>query len=463
MPQLPPVKEDCEVGAEISLPSKKGSIASDEYDPYEYGNEDEPTEVSQTVFHLLKGIIGSGILTLPFIFKNVGYVIGIVGMLLVSLLYTHILRILLSVEYALCKRLKTPNLTYVNVVQKTFETGPSRVKWGKPFCVFLLYFHYIFNGILGSANYILIIASNFKTVFDYYDSLSVAPTNTGMTIFSTVTLFLLFLLGLIPNFRYLAPLSAVTSAFNFVNIVLILWIAGTTTRSAEELKPFGELSKFPQFFAISVNALGATGLILPLKNDMKEPKKFGQFFGALNLSMSVIAAIYVAFGFMGYLRYGDEAEANMLLNLPPDHVFSFLIKALYSLSVCVTYTLFVFIYCDMIWANILKGKTENYKYNFLIPPAIKTILTLISYAVAVSIPNFGIIASLAGTLGILIDIGVPPLLQILTLISNSEQSCTTYLLIGKDLLIILFTLFLFVFGFIDVIQDMIKFFNGHPV
>lgn len=57
--------------------------------------------------------------------------------------------------------------------------------------------------------------------------------------------------------------------------------------------------------------------MLPLENEMKTPKAFGGTFGVLNKAMVVIVFLYVGMGLFGYLKYGDEIEGSITLNLPP--------------------------------------------------------------------------------------------------------------------------------------------------
>ena len=42
--------------------------------------------------------------------------------------------------------------------------------------------------------------------------------------------------------------------------------------------------------------------------------------GVLNTSLSLVAILYIAFGFFGYLRYGEVIKGSISLNLPPDDV-----------------------------------------------------------------------------------------------------------------------------------------------
>ena len=54
----------------------------------------------ETLLHLLKGSLGTGILAMPNAFFNAGYVIGTVGTLLIGLVCTYCIHQLVSVHPA---------------------------------------------------------------------------------------------------------------------------------------------------------------------------------------------------------------------------------------------------------------------------------------------------------------------------------------------------------------------------
>jgi proton-coupled amino acid transporter len=58
--------------------------------------------------------------------------------------------------------------------------------------------------------------------------------------------------------------------------------------------------------------------IIALENNMKTPQYFGGYCGVLNIGMSVIVVLYIAMGFFGYLKYGDQAAGSVTFNLPQD-------------------------------------------------------------------------------------------------------------------------------------------------
>jgi hypothetical protein len=49
-------------------------------------------------------------------------------------------------------------------------------------------------------------------------------------------------------------------------------------------------------------------------------KKVLNYEKNLILGMTLVAIMYFAIGFFGYLKYGDQAAASITLNLPADKV-----------------------------------------------------------------------------------------------------------------------------------------------
>lgn len=55
---------------------------------------------------------------------------------------------------------------------------------------------------------------------------------------------------------------------------------------------------------------------MPVENSMKNPHKFLGCTGVLNTSMITATILYGSIGLLGYVRYGDDVEASVTLNLP---------------------------------------------------------------------------------------------------------------------------------------------------
>lgn len=74
---------------------------------------------------MLKGSLGTGILAMPLAFSHSGYIIGLIGTVLIGLICTYCIHLLISAEYELCKRRREPSLTYPATAEAAFLEGPA--------------------------------------------------------------------------------------------------------------------------------------------------------------------------------------------------------------------------------------------------------------------------------------------------------------------------------------------------
>lgn len=61
---------------------------------------------NETLVHLLKLALGTGIFSMPNAFHNAGYVVGVIGTIIVGAIATYCVHILVNIQYDLCKRKK---------------------------------------------------------------------------------------------------------------------------------------------------------------------------------------------------------------------------------------------------------------------------------------------------------------------------------------------------------------------
>jgi proton-coupled amino acid transporter len=105
---------------------------------------------------------------MPSAIKNGGLIVGGIGTVLIGILCSHCVHILVRSSHVLCRRTKTPQMTYADTAAAAFECGP------KPLRRYANFARNIVNGALcatyvgGSCVYIVFIANGIKQVFTLY-------------------------------------------------------------------------------------------------------------------------------------------------------------------------------------------------------------------------------------------------------------------------------------------------------
>lgn len=85
----------------------------------------------------------------------------------------------------------------------------------------------------------------------------------------------------------------------------------------------GELRNYPLFFGTTLVSLTSLAVAMTVEANMKTPASFVGYFGVYNLSVIFIITMYIVIGFFGFLKYDDECEASITLNLPQSDKYVF--------------------------------------------------------------------------------------------------------------------------------------------
>merc|ERR550519_1177006 len=79
----------------------------------------------ETIIHLLKGNIGTGILAMPDAVKNSGLLVGNIGLVFMATICVHCMHILVNCSQELCRRTNVKFLTYSDVTSTCFATSTN--------------------------------------------------------------------------------------------------------------------------------------------------------------------------------------------------------------------------------------------------------------------------------------------------------------------------------------------------
>lgn len=395
----------------IELSEKRRPPTTDQnYDPYKQRQVEHPTTNSETLIHLLKGSLGTGILAMPNAFSHSGYVVGAIGTIIIGLICTYCIHILIKAEYELCKRKKIPSLTYPAVAEAALMEGPSWCKHIAPYIVHVINTFLLIYQLGTCCVYVVFVASNIKSIADYY-----TEEETDVRLFMLIILVPLILINWIRNLKFLAPFSTLANIITLVSFGIILYYIFRDPVTVEGKQAVGSLKEFPLFFGTVLFALEAIGVILPLENEMKTPKSFGGSYGVLNRAMLLIVLLYVGMGLFGYLNYGDTVLGSITLNLPQQEILAQCVKGMLAFAIYITHGLACYVAIDITWNEYLLKHIGETTRKTLWEYVVRTLLVLVTFLLAVAIPNLELFISLFGALCLsALGLAFPAMIQLCT-------------------------------------------------
>nr|CAD7445234.1 unnamed protein product [Timema bartmani] len=305
---------------------------------------------TETLIHLLKGSLGTGILAMPNAFLKAGLAVGTVGTILIGSLCIYCLHILVRRQYDLCKKMRVPMLSYPKTMEIALQDGPGPLRGAAKYSGTVVNAFLIIYQLGICCVYIVFVATNIKQVGDkYYREMNVK-------IYMLILLGPLILINYIRNLKLLAPFSIFANIITFVGLGITMYYLFDGIPSPLERQLVGDVKDYPLFIGTTLFALEAVGVIIALENNMKKPQDFGGYTGVLNKGMSVIVFLYVFVGFVGYLKYGENAMGSVTLNLPTDEILAQSVKIMFAVAIFITYALQCYVPVEIVWNTYLKER-----------------------------------------------------------------------------------------------------------
>ncbi|KAL4704575.1 hypothetical protein ACJJTC_017830 [Scirpophaga incertulas] len=365
-----------------------------DYDPHVHRDLPKPTNNLETLVHLLKCSLGTGILAMPQAFARAGLVVGIIATVLVGALITHCLHVLVRAQYNACWRQRVPLLSYPAAMTAALTAGPAPLRpLARPAATAVDIFLVVYQlGIC--CVYIVFIADNIKKVVDPYYVLSVE-------VHMSIILVPLMAFNLIPNLKVLAPFSALANVLTFAGLSIVVYCLLTGERTDEPLDLWGSPHTFPLFFGTVLFALTAVGVVIALENNMKTPKAFGEPCGVLNVGMSIIVLLYVALGALGYVFCASRCSDSITLDLPQGPLSTTVI-VMFAVAIFISYGLQCYVPVEVVWRGhllprLLARHTPAPRVA-LAEYILRVGLCLLTFIFAVAVPRLGLFISLFGAL-----------------------------------------------------------------
>jgi len=388
-----PASQNASTAVLLSKGSSSEFIDDDlgDYEPFKHRRISNPTSDMETLIHLLKASLGTGILAMPMAFKNAGLLFGLVSTFFIGLVCTYCIHLWVKCAQILCIRRRLPSMGFSDIAEFAFLTGPMPLRKYASFAGFLINLAILIEMLGVCCAYVVFVSRSIKQVAEHY-----WDHDWSIQIYMLFLIPPLILMNLLRSLKYLTPFSMISNFLFILGVGISYYYIFDNLPPVSERPYFATWEQLPIFFGTTIFALEGVGVVMPLENNMKTPEHFIGCPGVLNTGMVLIVTLYAMTGFFGYLKYGDMTEASVTLNLPVDQLLGQLLKMMVALGIFLTYSLLFYAAVDILWPKFRDHFTRPLAAEYVF----RVILVLFTVAVAAVFPNLGPLLSLIGALSL---------------------------------------------------------------
>ncbi|CAK1554054.1 unnamed protein product [Leptosia nina] len=361
------------------------------YDPHQHRKVEKPTSYSDTMIHLLKGSIGAGVLAMPNAVQRVGILGSIFMMILIGAFAAYCMHLLISAQYTLCKKTRRGYLAYPRSMYLAVQDGPPCLRWAAAPLYYFVDVVLIMWQLGICCIYCVFVSENVKQVFDFYGR------EMSLRAHLCVLLAPLALLGLLKDLKLMTPLSTISNIVTMLGFILVFfYLIEDDVQVDEEKLNFKSVEDVPVFIGIALFALEAVGVVLALEYNMENPKRFVGICGLFNIGMIIILSLYISMGVFGYLKYGEDIKPSITLNLPQHEKKAQAAKLTFALAIFLSFPLQNFVAYSILWRKIQKKIPVSERSVLFFDYALRILLVIIPWLLAVLVPRLGPFISLFG-------------------------------------------------------------------
>lgn len=342
--------------------------------------------------HLFKGSVGAGLFAMGDCFKNGGLIGASLLLPVLAVICVHCERLLIQGSILAVER--TPGVEffdYPDTVEKVFEYGPPCMRKFSKLMRTIVETFLCVTQFGFCAIYFVFITENLHQVL----------LQNGVEISSTATMAITLLPAMLPslltNLKYISPVSMLANVSLLFGVFATLTIAlQGPLPSPSERHFFTNGSQLSLFFGTALFSYEGIALILPLRNKMRNPESFTTPFGVLNVTTAIITVLFIFTGFIGYLRWGENVEGSITLNLDSNDVLSQVVKIVAATGVFMGYPIQFFILIKIIWVPLKQSSRAAQQYPITLQVILRFFLVLSTFSVAVLVPKLSLFISLIG-------------------------------------------------------------------
>lgn len=273
---------------------------------------------TETLMHLLKGSLGSGLFCMPYAFAMTGFTTGIILTILTCIITTYGMYVLVYSAHRLQYINHVPMYSYNDCFAAALLIGPECYKKLSKAGSIMVDILLVIDLFGCCVVYTVICGQNVKRIVDE------VVTDKNNSFYERderiyMCLAFPFAIGLacVRYLKYLAPFSGVANIAMAICLCILYYFYFEELHSVSQVQDFKTPERWPIFFSVTVFSLEAIGVVMPLENNMKNGREFIQKPWIMLIGMVTVSILYTFTGIAGYLRFGAACDGSVTLNFPP--------------------------------------------------------------------------------------------------------------------------------------------------
>ncbi|ALC44276.1 CG12943, partial [Drosophila busckii] len=399
---------------------------------------------------LLKSVIGTGILAMPYAFMYTGIIVGVVLTALITVLLIYGMQMLIRCMVECARRNKVGYMTYPESMQAAFADGPdwcSKCAVGGKYMVDIVlgFSHYGVNVV-----YVVFVAKNVKQFTEAYSSFKL-----DLRIYIAIAGMAELPLFLLRHLKYLVPINIIANILLYICFAIIFYYLFRGLPSISDREMFESPLQWPMFFGIVLFAVTSVGVMLAIEEKMAKPQKYLGICGILSLASIVVVISNLAFGIFGYWRYGQEILDSVTLNLPETDIPAVIVKLGLALAIFCSYPLSGYVTIDIIMNHCLLRNHPELEHPVRIEYILRVVFVFVCTLNAVAFPNLGPLLALIGAFSIsLLNLVFPSCMDMCLWYKYSYGKLKWILI--KDIFILIIGMLILLLGSFVAILGIVK-------
>jgi len=275
---------------------------------------------AKAVFLLLKSFVTTGIMFLPKAFYNGGLLFSILGMIFIAAVSL----------YSFLSLVETRNAVPAGFGDMGGVLFGSKMRIAVLLCITLSQIGFV-------CAYMGFVAENLQSLILTFSKCRVV---IPLHVLILVQCFAFIPLAMIRKIQRLSVFALIADIFIVIGLIYLYYydFANLATTGIAEITLWNS-EHFPLFIGTTIFTYEGIGLVIPITESMKEPKRLPQ---VLWRTMAFITLLFTTMGAFSYMSFGKNVQTIVLLNLPAKDPGVSTIIALYSLAICLSIPLQLF-------------------------------------------------------------------------------------------------------------------------